>query len=314
MLAHELPSNTSDGLKLVTSNRPKFLSFPERNRRLEIGFMDDESQLKRAAQIIVEGGVVAAQLGNIYGLFLDASNPNAVAHEVKIKGKSGPEPLSIMMSSTRLLDILDKNKVHPDLKHLISDGQTLGELVGGICHVRGPVRSDYLDLKTKTGEELIPQSILSWDENNNAFVHNLDPHGYENVEKWISMVNKMGVRFVGVSSLNYKGTPERYCLPDAIEFCLNGLVNPNALLIDPNPVDPRIKGSYAILNFATAFYVRDGQIPVEVVDQVLGVNISEKEHPGGIKPAKFERDFDFSVLIEKFSGAELRTEILKSIQ
>ena len=64
----------------------------------------DPNSIKKAAQALIDGNLVAFPTETVYGLGSDASNPTSVARVYEVKGRPTDHPLIVHISSISQLD------------------------------------------------------------------------------------------------------------------------------------------------------------------------------------------------------------------
>lgn len=72
-----------------------------RQRRLSIGSLD-QAGYARVARILREGGLVCMPTDTVYGLAVDATNPEAVARLFAVKGRAPDRPVILLVDSVAM--------------------------------------------------------------------------------------------------------------------------------------------------------------------------------------------------------------------
>ena len=81
-------------------------------------FKDTEDEIKQAAQIIADGGLVAFPTETVYGLGADALNPEAVGKVYAAKGRPSDNPMIVHIAREEDLSKLTET-VTPDMEALM---------------------------------------------------------------------------------------------------------------------------------------------------------------------------------------------------
>jgi len=239
-----------------------------------VGSLNCEQDLQTAVALIKKGGIVAAQVRGVFGIWADASNSEAVQKILEAKGQTEAKTFSSMLFSQDFLPLIDKEAVSPRFLTLLEDAKSCQRAIGAICHLRAPIKPAVINQ--------IPLSLLSHCEGRD-YMHNLDPFGHP-ISMLIRRARATGVRFLAVSSLNdhAKGEKEITDLGRAKEFCQESQAVP-LLLTDPSPRREEIRGSFAIIDLLTKQALRDGHISVSLIEKILNLTLNKK----GMKPATF---------------------------
>ncbi|TSC87705.1 MAG: hypothetical protein G01um101416_385 [Microgenomates group bacterium Gr01-1014_16] len=241
--------------------------------RVNYGSLNNPVDLQAGVEIITSGGIVAAQVRGVFGLWGDGNNPNALELILRAKNEIGMpnRKFSAMMFSPNIFPLVDKSAIHPDLKYLADDPQLTDQIVGCLLHLRLPLKPEAV--------ELLPDELRS--ENNGRFiVHNLSPAGHP-ISGLIRRLNDAGVAHIALTTLNFSGHPEITNLREVTNFCAAHVDQRWAIklvLRDPN-FDPNthFKGSLTIVDTRTASVYRDGNILPELASALLSTNLNTEE-------------------------------------
>ena len=251
---------------------------------LRVGSMGDLVDRQEAVKIIQDGGCIGAQLRGVYGLIWNGFDEEATKLAGKIKGHEDFKIYSSIMPSERFLSIVDESLVHPHFAPLVRDPEKYQNIFGSICHTRAPIRADLAPR--------IPDWMKS-EDSGKYYMHNLDPHGHWALSELIKDLNNNYVKLVGVTSLNDHSTGEAEItnLERAVEFCQSS--NKLSLLLqDPTHKRQDIIGSLAIIDLENGKALRDGHIPVKIVEKIVNVFFDKEEMKDPQHPqADFERIF-----------------------
>lgn len=247
---------------------------------IEIMSLGDPESRKKAIESIQKGHLVAAQMRNVFGFWIDAHNDNARQLLADIKKEKVGKKLSTMIPGRIITPLIDITKISSKLKGFVTDPNTYSDTFGSICHTVLPLKSE--------GRNILPDSILSnySDSEGTPVVYNLDPTGHPPMQAFIEELQAQGI-FCGVTSMNTAGTPEITNLEDATTF-LQQLNFPTALLRDSYPCRPEVIGSFPQINFIEGTIIRDGHIPVDLLSVMYNV-----ESSSSLKAAKYKVDLPY---------------------
>ncbi len=276
-----------------------FTRIPVFNKtKVYIGSLGNARDVQKAVKIIKNGGVVAAQMRNVFGIWIKGNDVKAINKVHSIKESDPNKPISWMMLSKDFLKYIDKKLVHKDLVDIIKDSEKFSQRIGAICHIRAPIKSSTVGN--------IPSSLLST-EDGKYYAHNLDPFGHKGITNFISKLNKAGVIFVGVTTLNKSGCPEICKIKDAVKYCRKKQIS--MLLTDPQNTKKSVLGSFTIIDIEKKSVLREGNIPAQVIEKILGVDFNKLN----TKSSKFPLSNFTPIIKLDLSPEELRIEILNYI-
>ncbi len=77
-------------------------------------------KLQEATAVLKSGGLIAYPTETVYGLGVDATHPNAIKNIFKLKGRSSPMPISVLIHSEEQLLVYVK-KILPPVYPLIQE-------------------------------------------------------------------------------------------------------------------------------------------------------------------------------------------------
>lgn len=233
------------------------------------GSLEKTGDLRQAVNIILSGGIVAAQVRGVYGLWCNGDNQAALDLILNAKGEFGQKrPFSIMMFSRNIFPLVDNSAIHPCLQHLAKDPTITDQIVGCLLHLRLPLK--------KEAAKKLPRMLQS-EINGRPVVHNLSPARHP-ISGLIRRLNFEGVKHVALTTLNIGGQPESTTLEEVESFCSAHQGQPWAIplvlrdpFFDPNT---QFKGSLTIVDTRTASIYRDGNLPRELANALLGVTLN----------------------------------------
>lgn len=229
--------------------------------------------LAMAAEIVANGGLAYIQYGRVFGIFFDGNRPELVKRVKKIKKHDDPDrKFAVFMFWDEILDqYLDYTKVDIRLRHLVMGQHQAGKLskhrhpsklTGSKCHNRIPVEWHR---KAEFGEHL-----LSRDQDGTMMLQFVDPTGHEFMEDFVRRLRILKV-LPAVTTLNLHNQGESNSVKEASEVLLDQ-DEPWVLFCDPL-ADSFREGSYAILDWRAAQWKRDGNIPIESIENILGLEL-----------------------------------------
>lgn len=251
---------------------------------LKVGSLGNPEDVTNAVDIIVNGGVVAAQIWGVFGLWMRADNVDAIQEALRVKGDRNQEKkLSVMMFSHQLLPLVDREAIHPALQPFFTNSEAFRSQIGSLFHVRVPIRSDR-------ATEL-PSAVVSLGDNQKAYLHNLDPSDHPLMSNFIHQLQEADIPYVAVTSLNdhSAGEPEITDPYRAKTFCqARGI---SLLLTDPLPTRPEVHGSFAIVDCENSVALRDGVVPIAVISAILNTPLMTKDTAQANYPTIFPTEF-----------------------
>lgn len=277
----------------------------EVSRGLRIGSLGTPEDVLEAVEIVSSGGVVAAQMRGVYGVWFNAADEGAVRTVTHIKyGEArGDRKFSAMMFSDQFVPLIDTEAITDNLRLLFCDPAAAQNRFGSMCHIRAPIRAEVA--------ERLPQSLVS-KKGERHYLQNLDPSGHRPIANLIQAFNEEGVEYVGVSSLN---RDEKEITTRMRAEALSRDAGLPLLLTNPTPTRADILGSFVILVLEHTGNVsvdRDGHIPVDVIQLLLPeilLNRHSRTKPHGFPHA------DFSWLMEtELTPEEVRTRVLLYVE
>lgn len=244
-----------------------------------VGSLDNPGDIEKAVDLMVNGDVIAAQWGNVFGLWMDASNNQAVKKIIEAKGeKNKTRTFTSMLETGFFLGLIDRNRIPPEFAKLIRTSAYFKKRVGALCHFRVPVRQELVDRHS------IPSSIVSV-KDEVPYLQHLEPAGHPLMHRFIDNAGKKGVSFVAVTSLNDVSKDEKEITQTgrAIEFCQEKGIS--LLLTDPLFRAQDAMGSFSILEVSKEGLraVRNGNVPTDVLEQIFEMQIVST----GVKEAKY---------------------------
>jgi len=235
------------------------------------GSLDNPGHVRHAVKIIKSGGIAVFEVWGVFGIWGRADRLATVERMFAVKDETGlKKTLSAMMSSQHFLPLIDKDSVHPDIKHLVKDHHSLREHSGAFFFVGANIR--------KEAAKKAPTPLISYDEEGNAFMYNLDPYGHDYMS---NLIEQIGIPWVGVMSLNTHDKPSIHDYQVASEFCrAKGIP---LILRDPSHRREKFIGSFAQVDIRKKAAVRDGKFPVSFINKTLGTEL----YTGQTKKAQY---------------------------
>lgn len=296
MLVMKILSNFFDGTRHCFDRVKNYSGGPF------IGSLESQQDINKAVDLLKNGGLVVSQMHGVFGIWIDASNRISVKNALTVKGtKDLNKPLSSMMPTELLLQYVDTTKIHYKLITLFKSTESFATKLGAMCHIRVPVKN--------SSYHTIPKSLLSKDKTNTYYLHNLDPYGHEGMNNFVRASIKKGVSFVGVTSLGKSGSPEIDNLNDAISFCKKHSKLP-LLLKDDTLTKENVRGSFAIIDLVKLEAIRDGFIPIKVIEKIIDLELDKKN----MKATKYNQ-LDFNPILElNLSPDKIRLEVISHLK
>jgi hypothetical protein len=267
-----------------------------------VGSLADKEDVRDAITLIKSGEVVAAQMWGVFGLWVRGDSPEAIKKALTVKkDPHSTKAISSMMLSEDFLRFIDVNSVHASLRDLLNDVERFQNKLGALCHIRAPIKSELVNS--------IPASMVS-QENGKFYMHNLDPTGHILMEPFIRNLRDEGVMFNAVMSLNDHsiGEAEIHQRTRAIQYCAeSGQVG--LMLEDITYGNSGATGSFGIMDTEHAKAVRDGIVPIEIIEKILGHQLSKD----GMKESKYKQTYHAPIVELDITAEDIRGAIIGRI-
>ncbi len=262
--------------------------------------LKDYRTITTAYDHLANGTPVVTQLGNNFGYLADANNELIIKRILEAKGDTNNEkPFSAMLPTNFFLNIIDFNQIPPSLHNLLKNPEELENRLGLICHLRAPVKNEALSF--------IPKRLIGWEENQDGsktpFVQNFFIKGHAPMESLRDMMFNNGM-FLSVTTQNQHGTPEITTLEESVTEAKRVAI---PLILTDEVKRPEVKGSWSIVNIKNITAVRDGNIPIQIVEKLLGAKINTSS----MKESKYLQDQAFLALIKEINGMDIPPIIIK---
>lgn len=260
-------------------------------RSLIIGSLSSEADRTQAVELMKDGFPIAIEVRGVWGLLIDGSSAEAIRRAFETKGETpGSKPVSAMYLAPQFLDMVDLDKIPETLHPIFTTATTFAATFGTLCHLRVPVHE-----RAVTD---IPPVMLSR-LNNTSYLHNLESSGLGPLKKLISQMNQCGILHPAVMSLNSEGNPEITDFGQARRFCSSKLDKVPLLLKDNLPHRPEVRGSFAILDMGQLTGIRDGQVPMKLIDLILHRACRISFDHGDMQPPHYpQADFPLDILVD----------------
>jgi tRNA A37 threonylcarbamoyladenosine synthetase subunit TsaC/SUA5/YrdC len=247
----------------------------ENNSSFRVGSLGDHQDVNEGVKTIKNGGVVAAQMRRVFGMWVRGDDAEAVKKAHTLKGEEDlDKKMGSMMFCEDFVPMIHLDMVPKKLQPLVKDASQFKNRIGAMFHVRAPIKPEFVDE--------VPVVMKSYQDGLH-YVQNLDPHGHWPTSSFIWAMNQAGIKYVAVTSLNdhAAGETEIHKLERAIEFCKSKKIP--LLLADPIATRKGLRGSFAIIDLSKSSAVRDGHISIDLVEKMLGVDLDRSE----MKPANY---------------------------
>jgi hypothetical protein len=272
------------------------------SHKTEVASLRSPYARQKAADLAKEGQPIGSYNRGVCAIWGDGANPEFPATVAKIKGElRGNRPLAASLSTERFVEMLDLSKVPPSLHDTFLNAKKLADATGSLCFFRAPI--------TDAAARTLPPSMVS-EIDGVKIIQNWDAKGHRPTHKLLRAFEHEGIEFPAVTSMNVSGEPEITSQQQGIEF---SQVRGIPMFLE-DPKDPhRAVGSYTILGLSDSGLqlVREGNIPSEVIQKLLGVEIDTSDHTvaKSMKPLSFD-----STRLEGVDPRFARIAILSSLQ
>lgn len=270
-------------------------------KKFQTGSLWDPKTRSKAARLAKEGYPIGFYNRGVCGIWGNGQSLAFVGRVQKAKGeKRQGKPLAFSVSTRRLTSFLDRENIHPELHKLFADAQETADRFGSLCFFRFPITQD--------ATSHLPQTMVSLSDEGIPIAQNWDPWGHDPVWDLINEFHQLGINYPAVTSMNISGQTEIVDQAEALDFCRRRGIP--IFLSDPRD-NGEIVGTYPIINLNKegATLIRHGNLPVEILSQIMEVDIKTK---GAIahkhQPHQYPPD-----LIKGLSPKEARTKILAYI-
>ncbi len=267
---------------------------------VHLGSLADRDEVARSVDEIAAGGFVAVQYHGTFILIFSGTIGEARRRALAAKGEEDSRrPLSSLGFCHYLWPYIARERVpEPVLRDLLADDRRYRQTVGAVCHVRLPLADSAF-------EEVIPQHMVST-KDGIRYVQSLDPTGSVLFAPLAEKLAASGVPLLAATSLNRHGEEEIVALPAARAFCDDAGIP--LLLHDPFFSAPDVKGAFPVIDLVAGAAVRDGHIPIGLVDAMIGFHFDTT----AMRPAKHSQARHLQMLSDAppVSGAALRNMVL----
>jgi L-threonylcarbamoyladenylate synthase len=214
----------------------------------------DENGIKKAAEIIKNGGLVAVPTETVYGLAADAFNTNAVKAIYATKGRPGDNPLILHVADKSDLDKLAAEL--PDYARLLVDAYWPGPLT----------------LVVRKRAELPPWLGSHPDNKVDTVGIRMSAHPA------VSLLIKMTQCILAAPSANKAGKPSPTRAEHVVADYQASILKPD-LLIDGGAVEVGVESTVVDVTGDTPVILRHGAITTEMLEKTC--RLSTVEHTTG---------------------------------
>lgn len=236
----------------------------------KVGSLHNKEDRQEAARMVKKGKVIGVFNRGVNALWLNAQDNKALDTLYKIKGNERKNrPVALTISLDQIANMVDFGKISDEVRKFLELSSDLKSILGSLCFIRLPIKKEYLSR--------IPEAALSFADNDTPRIQIWDPHGHPPTEDLIMEIQKLGVNFPAVTSMNYTGQTELVDQDDGEEFCKKAKID--TYLRDNLHPKSSVLGSYTIISLSNlgVELTRDGNISAKIIEQILGVKfITEK--------------------------------------
>ena len=232
--------------------------------------------VQHATATVAEGSFVAVQYHSVYIMVFSGTDEDARRQALAAKGDDDLEkPMSVLSSAAYVFPLVDRSRItNAVTRLLIDDIERFRRTLGAICHVRLPLFREVI------GSE-IPPHLVSTREGT-PYVQLLEPRGNVLFSNLVTELEAAGIKYVSATSLNLAGESEITDSAAAEAFCAEAEVP--LLLHDPLFMANDVIGSFPAVDVERSAAVRDGHVPLDLIDRLVGVkfdrtNATPERHP-----------------------------------
>lgn len=262
-----------------------------------IEFGDSEG-IRRAAQIVAEGGVIGIYVDGVATVWVDGRQSHAAARIEAIKGEGRVgKPLSAILEAEALVPLIDLDRVPQPLRVVFGSPETLAARLGALGGLRLPL--------CEAGVGELPTYMFSQSADGVYWVQDFIPNGHPTTTLLVRELARAGVMLPAATSMNVSGMPEIADQDEALAFSHQHEIP--VFLHDPHP-NPHIRGSFPILGIGPdgVAVLREGHFPGQLFRKLLefdAVDLSQA------KPARYPISAEIR---ERFERTELRGAALRA--
>lgn len=256
----------------------------------------------RAAAIAKEGNPIGSYNRGVCAIWGDGENAQFIKSVADIKGEErNNRPMAASLSTERFAEMLDLSRIPASLHETFVNARGLANATGSLCFFRAPI--------TESAARSLPPSLVSRIDGV-PIIQNWDPAGHRPTHKLLRAFDHEGIEFPAVTSMNVSGQPEITNQQEGIEFSQAKRI---PMFLQDKKDAQRAVGSYTILGLTDRglALVREGNIPSELIEKLLGVGIDRSSHTvaKSMQPLAFD-----SARIDGVHPRFARIALLSSLQ
>ena len=233
--------------------------------RTRVGSIKDPAACREAARLVKAGYPVGAFVRSTCAIWVDAENPQGVASIWRIKGtKRAGKPLSLTLDANALVELIDLDRIRPDLRPIFGDAGELAARLAMLCFVRIPIPG--------RAARRLPEVVVSETAGGIKWVQNCVPGKRRSDFPLVDQMLEEGIRLPSPTSMNVSGRPEIVDQREGLAFCsAHGIP---LFLADPDAA-PLAQGSYPIICAGPVGVqlVREGHFPGYLFRYLLGTDV-----------------------------------------
>ncbi len=263
------------------------------------GSLANPIDVQTAVEAIAAGGYVAVQYHGVFIMVFSGVDLAARQETLRVKNEEDTgKPLSSISFSSHIFPSVDLKLVQqPVIEELLHDLPRFQRTLGTICHLRLPLKGGAVDTE-------IPSHMVSR-KDGTPYVQNLDPTGNLLFANLSHELNTAGIRLIAATSLNLRGEEEICDFVEAKRFCEERDVP--LLLYDPLYTRLEVKGSFPVIDPVDGTALREGHIPMLLVERMLGLDLDRTN----LQPARHPQAPQLLEMCDQqWNGSQLRAHIL----
>lgn len=235
----------------------------------------------KAAELAVNGKPIGSYNRGVCAIWGNAADPEFLSAIARIKGDERlNRPMAASLPTERFVEMLDLDQIPSSLRETFVNAKALARTTGSLCFFRAPI--------TKVAARSLPPSLISYVDGL-PIIQNWDPVGHRPTHKLLRAFAHNDIEWPGVTSMNVSGCPEITDQKEGEKFSREKGIP--MFLEDPKD-DLVAVGSYTILGLSRdgLQLVREGNIPSELLQKLLGVDIDKSSHTvaKSMKPLSFD--------------------------
>ena len=253
--------------------------------------LNDSSARLEAVRIIKNGEAVGVFNRGVCAIWGNGRDKHFYEEVIRIKGeKRGEKPLATTIRTRDFLELIDKKKIPRFLHGILLNPENLALRIGSLCFIRAPIKAG--------AAKKLPSYLSSKIDESTYVMQNWDAYGHDSLDNFMDLLQKEGVDFPSVTSMNFSGETEIVDQEEGIEFSQKSGIK---IFLTDKLDTGKVKGSFTIISLSEdgLKLIRDGNIPGHVFPYLFEADINTKDSiPAKFPQIEFPVDFFIGVSAE----------------